>query len=96
MVSQVLRTWGVGGAMNEEIPVATVRERLERLECTLYWHKVGWGLLVAVLVAWLIPPIGHVVGFGMLFLFIGGSVVVFITAIICLLDRCFPGKPSDD
>lgn len=80
--------------MNDETPPATVHERLDRLERTLFWHKVGWGLLLAVLIAWLVPPIGQVVGLAMLFLFIGGSVVVFITAVICLLDRCFRGKAN--
>jgi hypothetical protein len=72
--------------MNEETPPSTVHERLDRLERYLFWHKVGWGLLLAVFIAWLVPPIGQVIGLAMLFLFIGGSVVVFITAVICLLD----------
>lgn len=73
--------------MNES-PPSSIDERVNRLERTVLWHKIGWSVLLAAYVAWLVPPIGLL----MVFLFIGGGMVVFITSIIWLLDRLYPGN----
>jgi hypothetical protein len=90
-----LNIWRVA-QMDEQSSPSVIDERLIRLERAVFWHKIGWGVLLAVLFAWLVPPVGAAIGLLMLFLFIGGGMVVFITSIIWLLDHLFPGKQSKE
>ena len=73
----------------------TDSERLARLERAVFWHKVGWGILLTAFVGYLIPPIGGIIGLGLIVALIAGSVIVFITLVISLLDRIFPNKRSE-
>lgn len=71
----------------------TDRERIARLERFVYWHNVGWIILVIAFIAYLIPPIRMVLGFPLIPLIIGGAVIAFIRLVMILLDHFF-ASPS--
>ncbi|MDB5336324.1 MAG: hypothetical protein JWN70_1943 [Planctomycetaceae bacterium] len=68
----------------------TDRERIARLERLVFWHNIGWAILLTLLVAYLIPPIGGMIGLVLYVSLIVGCVLVFISSVITLLDRFFP------
>lgn len=67
------------------------RERLERLERTVRWLKLGVAILLVALVLLLIPPIFAVLGFLLYVAVVGGGMIALITGIVMLLERYFPG-----
>lgn len=68
---------------------SSVDERLTRLERTVFWHNVAWWIVATILVAYMIPPIGGILGLVLIPAVIAGAVVTFIRTVMWLLDRYF-------
>jgi 4-hydroxybenzoate polyprenyltransferase len=65
--------------------------RIARLERSIFWLKIGLAVVMVAVVALFIPPLAAAIGLVLFAIAVGGGVVVFITAAICVLDRLFPG-----
>ena len=78
--------------MSEMLPKpSTLEQRVARLEQNMHWPKIGLAAFVVAIVALSIPPLAAIAGMLLFAVLVGGAVVVFITSIMLLLDRLFPG-----